>query len=61
MMDRNGGACRKMPADIRGRNPYIPDQVEDKLHAGKAVAQIAAVEITMDDLFDIRPPKSILP
>jgi hypothetical protein len=28
---------------------------------GKAVAQIAAIEITIDNLFDIRPPEAILP
>jgi len=28
--------------------------------AGKAVAQIAAIEIAVDYLFDIRPPESIL-
>ncbi len=29
--------------------------------AGKAVDQIAAIEITVDHLFDIRPPEAILP
>jgi len=52
---RSGGACRKMPGDIHGRSHYIPDQVEDKLDAGKAVVQIAAVEITIDHLLDMRP------
>ena len=28
---------------------------------GKALAQIAAIEITVDHLFDIRPPEAILP
>ena len=28
---------------------------------GKAVMQIAAIEITIDDLLDIRPPESVLP
>ena len=30
-------------------------------HAGKAVVQIAAVEITIDHLLDIGPPESVLP
>ena len=30
-------------------------------HAGKAVVQIAAVEITIDHLLKIRPPESVLP
>ena len=29
-------------------------------HAGKAVVQIAAVEITIDHLLDIGPPESVL-
>jgi hypothetical protein len=29
-------------------------------HAGKAVAQIAAIEITVDYLFDIWPPEAML-
>jgi len=29
--------------------------------AGKAVAQIAAIQITADHLFDIRPPESVIP
>lgn len=29
--------------------------------AGKAVVQIAAIQITVDHLFDIRPPEAILP
>jgi len=50
-----------MPANIHGRNPCIPDQVEDKLHTGKTIVRIAAVEITIDHLFDIGPPESVLP
>jgi hypothetical protein len=30
-------------------------------HAGKAVAQIAAVEIPIDHLLDIGPPETVLP
>jgi hypothetical protein len=30
-------------------------------HAGKAFVQIAAVEITIDYLLDIRPPEALLP
>ena len=30
-------------------------------HAGKAVVQIAAIEITIDHLLDIWPPESVLP
>ena len=30
-------------------------------HAGKAVAQITAIEITIDHLLDIGPPESVLP
>jgi hypothetical protein len=30
-------------------------------NTGKSVAQIAAIEITVDHLFDIRPPEAILP
>jgi hypothetical protein len=30
-------------------------------HTGKAVVQIAAIEIAIDHLLDIRPPESILP
>ena len=30
-------------------------------HAGKAVVQITAIEITIDHLLDIRPPESVLP
>jgi len=30
-------------------------------HTGKAVMQIAAVEITIDHLLDIGPPESVLP
>jgi|BarGraNGADG00211_3_1021988.scaffolds.fasta_scaffold03439_3 hypothetical protein len=29
-------------------------------HSVKAVVQIAAIEITVDQLLDIRPPKSVL-
>jgi hypothetical protein len=39
---------------------YIPDQVEDKLHTGKAVVQIAAVEIAVDHLLDMRQDKSLI-
>ncbi len=28
--------------------------------AGKAVSQIAAVKVTIDNLFDIRPPKTVI-
>ena len=49
-----------MPGDIHGRSLCIPDQVEDKLDAGKAVVQIAAVEITVDHLFDIGPPEAVI-
>lgn len=61
MRGKNGGVCKKMPANIRGRNLYIPDQVEDKLHAGKAVVQITAIEVAVDHLLDIWPPESVLP
>jgi len=57
---RSGGACRKMPGDIRDRSHYIPDQVEDKLDTGKAIFQIAAVEIAVDHLFDIGPSEAVL-
>jgi len=30
-------------------------------HAGKAVVQIAAIEIAIDHLLDIGPPESVLP
>ena len=30
------------------------------LHAGKAVVQITAVEITIDHLLDIGPPEAVL-
>jgi hypothetical protein len=30
-------------------------------HTGKTVVQIAAVEIAINNLLDIRPPESILP
>jgi len=30
-------------------------------HTGKTVLQIAAIQITVDHLLNIRPPKSILP
>jgi len=60
MMGKNGGACKKMPANIHGRSLYIPDQVEDKLHAGKPVVQITAIEITIDHLLDIGPPEAVL-
>jgi len=30
-------------------------------HASKAVAQIAAIQITVDHLFDIGPPEAVLP
>jgi hypothetical protein len=30
-------------------------------HPGKAVFKIAAIEIAIDHLLDIRPPESILP
>jgi len=30
-------------------------------HAGKPVAQITAIEITIDHLLDIGPPESVLP
>jgi len=30
-------------------------------HAGKPVAQIAAIEIAIDHLLDIRPPEAVLP
>jgi len=44
----NGDAFvyKRMPANIHGRSLYIPDQVEDKLHTGKAVMQIAPVSGT---------------
>ena len=51
-----------MPANIHGRNPCIPDQVEDKLHTGKTIVRIAAVEKTISDIPGrdrqrlIRPP-----
>jgi len=38
----------------------IPDQVEDKLHTGKAVVQITAIEVAVDYLLDIRPPEAVL-
>jgi len=30
-------------------------------HAGKAMAQIAAIQITINHLFDIRPPEAVIP
>jgi len=30
-------------------------------HTGKAVVQIAAIQIPMNNLLDIRPPESVLP
>ena len=30
-------------------------------NAGKTVAQIAAIQVTVDHLFDIRPPEAIFP
>jgi len=30
-------------------------------HTGKAIVQVATIEITINDLLDIRPPESILP
>jgi len=30
-------------------------------HTGKAVAQITAIEITIDHLLDVVPPESVLP
>ena len=30
-------------------------------YTGKAVAQIAAVEVTVDHFFDIRPPETVIP
>jgi hypothetical protein len=30
-------------------------------HTGKAVVQIAAIEITIDHLLDIGPPEAVLP
>ena len=30
-------------------------------NTGKAVAQISAIKITIDNLFDIRPPEAVLP
>ena len=35
----------RRPAGIHGRSLCIPDQVGDKLHTGKAVVQIAAIQI----------------
>ena len=29
--------------------------------AGKAVAQIATIQVTIDHLLDIRPPEAVLP
>jgi hypothetical protein len=31
------------------------------LHVGKTVTQIAAIEITVNHLFDIRPPEAMFP
>ena len=30
-------------------------------HAGKAMAQIAAIQVTINHLFDIRPPEAVIP
>jgi hypothetical protein len=30
-------------------------------HTGKAVVEVAAIQITVDHLFNIRPPETILP
>jgi hypothetical protein len=49
-----------MPGDIHGRGLCLPDQVEDKLDAGKAVVQIAAVKIPANHFLNIRPPEAVL-
>jgi hypothetical protein len=30
-------------------------------HAGKTIVQIAAIQITVNNLLDVRPPETILP
>ena len=54
-------ASTQRQGGIRGRSLCIPDQVEDKLYSGKAVVQIAAIEITIYNLLEITPPEAILP
>ena len=59
--DGDAFVYKRMPANIHGRNPCIPDQVEDKLHTGKTIVRIAAVEKTIDHLLDIGPPEALQP
>ena len=53
-----GGA--KMPALARKCQQILVAAIF-AFHAGKAVVQIAAIEITIDHLLDIGPPESVLP
>ena len=47
-MGRSAAAYTKMPAVFA-------------FHTGKTVLQIAAIQIAVDHLCDIRPPETILP
>ena len=52
---------RRMPGDIHGRSLYIPDQVEDKLHTGKAGLQVATIEIPINHLLYVEAVEFLLP
>jgi hypothetical protein len=50
----------EVPA-LTGKSEQILMAAIFAFHAGKAVVEIAAIQIPINHLLDIRPPKSILP
>lgn len=53
------GGAKVSPFTGEGKQVFMPAVFA--FHPGKAVDQIATVEITANHLFDIRPPEAVLP
>jgi hypothetical protein len=53
--------CRLKTAIIAGKGQDIFMAAVSAFHKGKAVAQIAAIQIPINNLLNIRQPESILP
>jgi hypothetical protein len=61
---RSGGVCPAfggISALLQHKSQQIFVTAILAFDAGKAVVQIAAIQITVEHLFDIRPPEAILP
>lgn len=48
-------------AALAGKSQQVFMAAVFAFHAGKAVAQIAAIKITINHLFDVGPPEAVLP